>query len=29
MSDVMSSGGNDFGDRLRQAREYVGLSQEE
>ncbi|AZF28697.1 MULTISPECIES: helix-turn-helix domain-containing protein [Pseudomonas] len=29
MSDVMSSGGNDFGNRLRQAREYVGLSQEE
>jgi transcriptional regulator with XRE-family HTH domain len=29
MIDVTHSGRNEFGDRLRQAREYVGLSQEE
>ncbi len=29
MTDVTHPGTNDFGDRLRQAREYVGLSQDE
>ncbi|MCK9747123.1 helix-turn-helix domain-containing protein [Pseudomonas syringae pv. syringae] len=29
MTDLTHSDGNDLGDRLRQAREYVGLSQEE
>lgn len=29
MTDVAHSASNDFGDRLRQAREYVGLSQDE